>query len=534
MKALRIISLILVLVMFSSLLLACNTTDNPTPSETEAPTEAPTNKPTNKPTSKPTSKPTNKPTDDSNDELEEEFTPAYENGLSIEGVDISEFVIVYSEDAPNTVKGFATETLPEWIYEASGVEIEAVDDSTAEVENEILVGDTNRDDYNLTVPTDSMYNYKISAKDGKLIIAANKKNGFNAALASIACAFAENDGDMDNGQLSNDNISYNDMQDYISGAIRYKVNSDGLQAYRSTEAQQQTWSVHTANWENNKTCPESAALIYFDFDTNSSYLNVSVAGGNIFVFVNDELVSRDTSSYVNTKIDNDNGRKTNHITVLLPTGNSKNWKITNLEIAGGAVMEKHKTDLNILILGDSITEGYNNHGNPHSTYTFTIKQMLNANVLNQGYSGSQIWVDMLDPAVANAFSPDLIIIALGTNDYANGQRADGLKSRMNAYLDKLEDIYPDVPIAGLTPIARLDKATMSVFDSNLKNSSVGLIEAFEAHGALAIDAEDFCEHNVDYYADYVHPNEYGFPVYGKHICDAIKDLVTEIVEDKNS
>ena len=103
---------------------------------------------------------------------------------------------------------------------------------------------------------------------------------------------------------------------------------------------------------------------------------------------------------------------------------------------------------------------------------------------------------------------------------------------MAAYLDKLEEIYPDVPIAGLTPIARLNRE-MTQFDSNLKNASKGLLEAFAEHGALGIDAEDFCEHNVSYYADYVHPNEFGFPVYGKHIYDAIKNLVAEIVAAKN-
>lgn len=532
MKVLKIISLMLVLFTFSSVLLACNDEKEPTPSGTNSPTS--TSKPTDTSTAKPKDEqsssdtaetPSDEPSDPSVD-----ISDPFENGLSIDGTDISEFVIVHASDAANTVLGFASD-FKEWVYDVAGVKLTIVEDSTAEVEHEILVGNTNRTPRDLSLSS-SNYAYKASIANGKLAVLANKRNGWKIALDSIKCSFVSGNGSLKTQELTNNKIDFQDMKSLISGAVRFEVLDDGLRAFRATAAQQTAWSGHTKGWQYNTNCPESSALVYFDFDTNSSFIDLSVMGGNLTVIVNDEFVSKDSSSYTKLGLDNGDGTKMNHLTIILPVANSNNWKITGLEISDNAIIKKHKTDLNILILGDSITEGYNNHGNPHCTYTFYTKMYFNANVLNQGNSGSQIWADLLDPELADLFDPDVIIIAIGTNDYAGGVTKSGLKSRMNTYLDKVQSIFPDAQIIGLTPIARLNEE-MTEFDSNLKNAAVGLIEAFEEHGAMAVDAEDFLNHDPELYADYVHPNEKGFVVYGENLCKAIESKIADIVAAKN-
>lgn len=100
MKAVRIIALLLTLCMFASVLLACNSSEEPTPSGTDAPTEKPTDgnngdTPTNKPTTKPTARPTQPAYDEG--ELEEWIEIADYNGEDFDeyNVDIGQGSFMY-------------------------------------------------------------------------------------------------------------------------------------------------------------------------------------------------------------------------------------------------------------------------------------------------------------------------------------------------------------------------------------------------------------------------------------------------------
>lgn len=527
----RILAIILSLLLILPCLAACNGGDDPTPTD-PAPTDAPTEKPTEKPTQDNEGNKnenenegnTNKP----NDEIIPEVNP-FENGMKINDIDISEYTVVYateggtSTSAENYAKEFA-----EWVKNTVGIQLTVVDDSAAVGDKEILFGDTNRPESAEAVKEeyDGRYDFNAILKDNKLAIVASHKDGYYTALGSLKNSLKAAEGNLTEGFTIN-KLSYEEINEVVAGALTHEITDSGLRLYKSTQKQMDAWKEYTNGWKSNTDCPEQGGGIHLDFDTDSSFVSFKVSSGSCVVLVNDELVANGVNDKM-YKLDMENG--TNRVTIVLPTGNTKNWVVSELIVDAGATVEKHKTDLNILFLGDSITQGYNNHGHPASTYTFYTTTYFNANSVVQGNGGSQIWEKLLDPDLADLYQPDLIIIALGTNDYANGCRADALKSRMNTFLDKLQDIYPDTEIVGVTPIKRLNRE-MTAFDTNLAAANKGLEESFKAHGCFVVDGETMLS-KAEEYADYVHPNEDGFLVYGENLCAAIEDLVEDIVANK--
>lgn len=527
----KILAILLALMLVLPCLASCNGDNEPSPKPTEAPTDAPTEKPTegnaNSNGNNNSSNNNNNDNQDPDDEIVE--VDPFENGMKINGIDISEFSVIYASQGTtsSSAKTYATEFV-EWVKDNVNVELTLSDDTAQVGDKEILFGDTNRPESAESKGDgfDSRYEFSALLKDSKLAITASHKNGYRAALGSFKNSLKASLGNLTSAFTVN-SVSLEDINKVVAGAIRHEITTSGLRLHKATQQQIDNWTAHTRGWEYNTQCPQYGVGMRIDFDTDSSFFSFKVSAGTCVVLVNDELVVNGVKEYY-CELDTD--EETNRVTILLPTGNTNNWTVTELVVDGGAKVEKHKTDLNMLFLGDSITEGYNNHGHPASTFPFYTYTYFNADAVVQGHSGSQIWTDMLDPALADLYDPDLIIIALGTNDYANGCKANDLKSRMNTYLDKLQQIYPDAEIVGVTPIKRLNKE-MTQFDSNLAAANKGLEDAFEAHGCFVVDGETLLS-EVDEYADYVHPNEDGFLVYGENLCAAIEDLVLDIIANK--
>ena len=95
--------------------------------------------------------------------------------LVVEGV--SEYVIVYGENASATDKASAIE-LQNYLKQISGVEIPAVSDSTEAVEKEIIVGKTNREDAaNINREELGTDGFVIKTTDSKLWIVGGEERG---------------------------------------------------------------------------------------------------------------------------------------------------------------------------------------------------------------------------------------------------------------------------------------------------------------------------------------------------------------------
>ena len=99
------------------------------------------------------------------------FVFSCENEDSGNTIDISSYVIVVPENASTSVK-YASENLASLINEKIGITLDIVDDSSAEVENEILIGATNRDESSVSAVLDGAQ-YLLFEKNGKIVMQGN-------------------------------------------------------------------------------------------------------------------------------------------------------------------------------------------------------------------------------------------------------------------------------------------------------------------------------------------------------------------------
>jgi lysophospholipase L1-like esterase len=272
-----------------------------------------------------------------------------------------------------------------------------------------------------------------------------------------------------------------------------------------------------------------------DFETDSSYvrLKLSKNTANMVLMLNGKTVKTNWTGGLWTVPKEDLGY-TNRITIVMSdVRDSHLWGIQELEIDGGCKITPHKTDLKMLFFGDSITEQFFG-GKTASHYTAEVYNYFNADAIVQGNGCGQFWPEMLDPAMSELYQPDVIIVALGTNDYGRNKDkgVDWFEDRADAFLDKLQSVYPDVPIIGITPLRRLVSMTSNSENNYDKvcvdKACAGYAKSYEAHGAKVIPGDQLLK-LPKHYNDNVHPNEDGHALLGANLCTVIEEYIEEII-----
>lgn len=182
-----------------------------------------------------------------------------------------------------------------------------------------------------------------------------------------------------------------------------------------------------------------------------------------------------------------------------------------------------KREHRILFLGDSITHGFSARFSS-MTYVSRLTEALYADVINQGIGGEKFNLFAIDEQLP--FTPDLISVAYGTNDWAS---AIGSHSRLagaaTGYFARLRDLYPTTPIVCVLPLWR--------GDSN-RETGVGSFEearrlirvAAEQAGAHVIDGMELVPHVPGVFNDkYLHPDDLGFAFYAENLLPHFKRLL---------
>ncbi|MBQ9802140.1 MAG: SGNH/GDSL hydrolase family protein [Clostridia bacterium] len=174
----------------------------------------------------------------------------------------------------------------------------------------------------------------------------------------------------------------------------------------------------------------------------------------------------------------------------------------------------------MLLLGDSITQGIDCRYTSQ-TYANLIADMLDASAVNQGVAGAPF-----DPAAIDSeigFSPDIVTVAYGTNDYTKSPDRETMIKNANAFYRRVREAFPDAALFGLLPIWRAD--------ANAKPRPVGSFEeakeivraAAEAVGATVLDGDGFVPHLPACFGDgHLHPNDFGFKFYADALFGAMR------------
>ncbi len=138
------------------------------------------------------------------------------------------------------------------------------------------------------------------------------------------------------------------------------------------------------------------------------------------------------------------GRK--HVQLYFPCLASVS--ISRLEWLGGTETLPVVPQKRLLCLGDSITQGYTVHF-PSLSYAARLAAALDMALLNQAIAGETFHAAMLDGALG--FTPDLITVAYGTNDWRCKPR-DMLVRDAEEYLDGVRRLWPRVPLVVIGPL----------------------------------------------------------------------------------
>jgi len=169
----------------------------------------------------------------------------------------------------------------------------------------------------------------------------------------------------------------------------------------------------------------------------------------------------------------------------------------------------------VLWLGDSITQGY---GPLRSgmTYVSVANRQLNYDIINQGIGGYVY--DRNSLMKMDGYTPDKIIVALGTNQFGCETMAD-----VEAYYETLIGIYgKKIPILCITPLWRGDvpdglptliRFCHSVAEIASRYPNVRVIDGFR-----------LVPHLPEYFRDLLHPNELGAEVYGRNLAEEIRKI----------
>ena len=311
------------------------------------------------------------------------------------------------------------------------------------------------------------------------------------------------------------------------GALETYKDCDGILRFkRMTDTQAEEFIRENVDFAE-KTA--STACVRLDFYTNSDYVDFKFAGlksgssrkfYSLDMYVNGNMrVSFRQDSYDITeghlyaKLEEGENR----IQIFLPS--IAIGGVEYVEIADGATLTPAVPKFSMLMLGDSITQGYDAKFTSLN-YANATARMLDAEVVNQAIGGAMFYKEQLE----YTGKYDVITVAYGTNDWSKKESREELTRDCDAYFEKLSKLYPDAKKFAILPIYRGNLGIKPTGDFYECREVVG--ECAKKHGIIPLDSIDYVGHDEIYFADkHLHPNDIGFATYAQKLVDDLKKYI---------
>lgn len=293
----------------------------------------------------------------------------------------------------------------------------------------------------------------------------------------------------------------------IFGAVRYEECNGELHFYKCTKKQCDVWYNE---WEGLGERSETTTGITLDFISDAKEIVFEVCGSKFEVLINGNfnkqyLSSNKEFNKINFLL---NGEK-NRITLVFPSHDKGILK--SVELSGESFIEPYKFERKILFLGDSITQGWDSKYD-FMSYPYQISDFLNAEIIINGIGGAYYLPESFDTI---DFDPDTIVVAYGTNDFTHYKNIDTFRKAVSGFLKKVKDIYMGKKVIVITPIFRFGDLTR---EWGTIEEYINIIETMANDISFeVVDGYDLVPHNMDFYADAVHPNDLGFSVYARKL-----------------
>ncbi len=306
------------------------------------------------------------------------------------------------------------------------------------------------------------------------------------------------------------------------GAIRIEEQTDGIHFYKCTQKQIDAYALRDPVLGQRASGTTGVRL---DFHTNSKSFTFCPASGRKFELHIDGLIAEEykteSMQVITRKLTDSLGKELGEyrVTLVFPS-HDDGGVISYIELDDGAYIRPHKFDRKFLFIGDSITQGWETTCDSYS-YAYRVSNFFNAESVIQGIGGGyfhETFFDKID------FDPDVVFVALGTNDFGYYKTYDEFRAHCEAHLSKIAEEYKGKKLFDISPIWRghRDGKAMGTFEACRQ-----IVEESAAkYGFTQIDGLKLVPPVEALFADgYLHPNDNGFSHYAENL---IKELVGRV------
>ena len=302
------------------------------------------------------------------------------------------------------------------------------------------------------------------------------------------------------------------------GAIRTEMRGEGLCFSRFTAKQTDVWASLDDAFVSRAA---SATGIRMDFYTNSQTLAMTVGhSGKYDVYINglmreqyDLQGGEGFTLSLNDPLQNSLADK--RVTVYFPCHTDA--VLTSVMLDEDATVEPHTYDLKMLMIGDSITQGWETQFDSLS-YAWRVARHFNADILNQGVGGAYYCEDTFDQL---PFDPDVVTVAYGTNDFGHYHTLEELREHTKKHLTLISKNYAEKRIFVITPIWRERREGKPM--GRFEDCRAVIAEEAEALGLTVIDGLCLVPPMPVFFSDaYLHPNDCGMSLYAENLIIALE------------
>lgn len=176
----------------------------------------------------------------------------------------------------------------------------------------------------------------------------------------------------------------------------------------------------------------------------------------------------------------------------------------------------------MLMMGDSITQGI---GATYASTGYAMQtglMMTEYECLNQSIAAIRFESEWLEN---DGFTPDVITVALGTNDWSGWKDRAEYDERAGRFMARMNEVYPGVPVLYLSPVKRCrgeeDREEM-YREAELRDVLTRLCAAYPQ--MQVVDGWKLMPHVPSAFSDGLHPNDYGMTLYANGVVKALREL----------
>ena len=312
-------------------------------------------------------------------------------------------------------------------------------------------------------------------------------------------------------------LTNEELKNIYFGAYEFEETSDGyLQAFQYSKEQVEYFKGAFEMWYERCTASSAKTLEFSTSATKISfeYKFIWKCSLDSFELMVDGLIS--DIAYVEDIADEGTitwnlpeGEK--DVVIYLPADATVLIRNFTIDADVKRAVKKEK----VLWLGDSITQGYGPLRSSH-TYVSVANRMLNYDIRNQGIGG--YIYDKNSLMKMEGYTPDKIIVALGTNQYG-----DKTMTAVEEYYERLIGIYGnEIPILCITPLWRGDSEdgipTLIAYCEKIKK----IVSQYK--NIRVVEGMKLVPHLPEYFLDNLHPNCLGCEWYGRNLVEEIRKM----------